>query len=218
MPFGDRREAGRQLARKLERYKGDDVVVLGLPRGGVPVAWEVARELEAPLDVFVVRKLGLPIHEELAMGAIASGGVRVLNREVIRDAGVTQEEIERVDARERVELERREKAYRRGGEAVPVDGKIVIVVDDGVATGASLRAALEALALRNVKKIVAAVPVAPRETVADLQRFADEVDCVEMPSPFYAVGYWYRDFSQTSDEEVKQLLDEAAKRQLAASR
>lgn len=157
----------------------------------------------------MVRKLGLPWQEELAMGAIASGGVRVLNRDVIRDAGITQEQIEEAARRERVELERREEAYRQGRSPLPLKGRTVILVDDGVATGASVRAALEAIQLHDPERVVCAVPVAPRDTVIELQRFADEVDVLEMPEPFYAVGMWYADFRQTTDDEVREILAEA---------
>jgi len=208
--YEDRRDAGRKLAQKLARYTNQrDVIVLGLPRGGVPVAFEVARALDAPLDVFLVRKLGVPGHKELAMGAIASGGVRVLNEEVVRSLGVTEQAIERVTAREQRELERRESAYR-GGEPVPdVRGRTAILVDDGLATGASMKAAVDALRARDPARVVVAVPVAPPETCAQFRNEVDEVVCADTPRPFFGVGAWYRDFSQTTDSEVKALLRRA---------
>lgn len=209
MPFRDRTEAGRRLAQRLMSHKGSDVVVLGLARGGLPVALEVARRLDAALDVFVVRKLGAPGQEELALGAIASGGVRVLNRELIRQLGITQEQIEQIAARERVELERREQAYRDGRPPVPLKDRTVIVVDDGVATGASLRAALEAVALHGAARVIAAVPVAPPDTARELEAFADEVVCVETQEPFFAVGAWYQRFPQLTDEDVRDALRQA---------
>lgn len=206
MPFRDRTEAGRRLAQRLRTWKGQDVVVLGLARGGLPVALEVARALDAPLDVFVVRKLGAPGQDELAMGAIASGGVRVLNRELIRALGVGQEQIEAVARREQQELERRERAYREGLPAEPLKGRVVIVVDDGIATGASLRAALEAVALHGAARVVAAVPVAPPDSARALEAYADEVVCLETPEPFYAVSAWYGAFPQLDDEDVREIL------------
>jgi predicted phosphoribosyltransferase len=205
--FADRREAGRHLARELAGWSGrDDVVVLALPRGGVPVGYEVARALWAPLDILVVRKLGTPGHRELAMGAIASGGVRVLNDEVVRIYGLSDAEIERVALEEREELERREQVYRDGRDAQPLNGKIVVLVDDGLATGSTMKAAVQAVRQRDPARIIVAVPVGARDTCAELQRLADEVVCARMPEPFSAVGLWYRDFDQTSDEEVRALL------------
>lgn len=207
--FDDRRDAGRELAQSLGKYAGrDDVVVLGLPRGGVPVAFEVAGALGAPLDVFLVRKLGVPGHEELAMGAIASGGVRVLNDDVLSAAGVGRDQIEQVAARELEQLERRELAYR--GDRPPLDlrGRIAILVDDGLATGATMRAAITALRDRGAGAIVAAVPTAPQETCEALRREVDEIVCARTPDPFTAVGIWYRDFTPVSDEEVRELLAE----------
>ena len=206
--FSDRREAGRVLGERLKAYAGrTDVVVLGLPRGGVPVAAEVAADLGAPLDVFVVRKLGVPFQPELAMGAIASGGVRVLNEEVVALAGITPEMIDRVTDVEQRELERREHAYRNGRQALPLKGKVVVLVDDGLATGSTMRAAVEAVRRLEPSRVVVAVPVGAPETCHELARMADEVICLEMPVPFSAVGLWYRDFSQTSDDEVSALLD-----------
>lgn len=206
MPFRDRTEAGRRLAKRLRSHAGQDVVVLGLARGGLPVALEIARALDAPLDVFVVRKLGAPGQDELAMGAIASGGVRVLNRELIRALGVQQEQIEAIARREQQELERRERAYRAGLPPEPLKGRTVVVVDDGVATGASLRAALEAVALHGAARVVAAVPVAPPDTARALEAYADEVVCLETPEPFYAVSAWYGSFPQLDDEDVREIL------------
>ena len=205
--FRDRREAGRELARRLSAYAGRaDAAVLALPRGGVPVAFEVAKALGLPLDVFLVRKLGLPGHEELAMGAIASGGARVLDSEVVRAYGVSEEELRRVTAAERRELARREIAYR--GDRPPLDlkGRTVILVDDGLATGSSMRAALAALEPLSPARVVVAVPVAPRSTVSALGDAADEIVCLRMPEPFLAVGMFYEDFGQTSDEEVRDFL------------
>lgn len=208
--FHDRLDAGRQLAAKLARFGGrEDVLVLGLPRGGVPVAYEVARALEAPLDLFVVRKLGVPFHEELAMGAIASGGVRVLDRNLIRQLGVSDADLEKIAEKEGRELERRERQYR-GDRPLPVfAGRTVILVDDGLATGASMRVAVMALRQEQPASIVVAVPIAPADTCDMLRGEADEVICALTPEPFYAVGLWYRDFSQTSDEEVHDLLERA---------
>ncbi len=211
MIFRDRADAGRVLARDLREYAGrSDVLVLGLPRGGVPVAFEVARELGAPLDVFVVRKLGAPGQEELAMGAIASGGMRVLNRDVVHLLAVSATDIEAITAREEQELERRERLYR--GDRPPVDprGRIVILIDDGLATGSSMRAAAAALRRLGPEKIVVAVPVASRSICDDLAAEVDEVICAATPEPFYAVGQWYASFAQTSDEEVRDLLERSA--------
>jgi predicted phosphoribosyltransferase len=210
--FRDRREAGQRLATELTRYANQEgVTVLALPRGGVPVAYEVARKLNAPLDVFLVRKLGVPGQEELAMGAIASGGVRVLNRDVVALAGVTENVIEAVAAREGRELERRERLYRRGRPALPLTGQIVILVDDGLATGASMRAAVRAVQSQRPARIVVAVPTAPPDTCESLGGEVDEVICVLRPDRFRSVGAWYDDFSQTTDGEVQQLLDDASR-------
>jgi putative phosphoribosyl transferase len=206
-PFRDRAAAGRELARALEEYADrPDVVVLGLPRGGVPVAFEVARELRAPLDVFVVRKLGLPGQPELAIGAIASGGIRVLNEQVIAETGLGDDTIDAVTEREQRELERRERLYRGGREVVPVEGRTVLLVDDGLATGSTMRAALAALLRRRPGKLVVAVPVAPLSTCAELRREAVAVICLHTPRNFLAVGAWYTEFPQTSDAEIQELL------------
>ena len=210
-PFRDRAEAGRVLAAKLGEYANrGDVVVLALPRGGVPIGFEVAKALNAPLDVFVVRKLGLPGQEELAMGAIASGGARVLNRELIRAVGIPAEVVEQVTQEEQRELERREREYRDGRPPVNVRGQAVILVDDGLATGSSMRVAVLALKQKEPAQIVVAAPVAPRESCAELEAVADRVVCAITPEPFWGVGQWYADFSQTSDEEVRGLLRRAA--------
>jgi predicted phosphoribosyltransferase len=208
--FRDRAEAGRVLAERLRRYAGrDDVVVLGLPRGGVPVAFEVARELGVPLDVFLVRKLGVPGHEELAFGAIATGGTRVLNTELIERLALPPEWIEAIDARERRELERRERAYR--GDEPPPDlaGRMVILVDDGLATGSTMLAAVRAIREDDPARIVVAVPVGDPGVCARLETVADEVVCAITPRPLRSVGSWYEDFSQTSDDEVRDLLARA---------
>lgn len=206
-PYRDRRQAGRELAQRLRQYADrSDVVVLALPRGGVPVAFEVAEALGAPLDVFLVRKLGTPGHRELAMGAIASGGVRVINDDVVEWLGITPEEIDRVAADELRELRRREALYKAGREAVPIAGRVVILVDDGLATGSTMRAAVQAVRQQQPSRVVVAVPVGARETCEELQSVADEVVCARMPFPFSAVGQWYLDFQQTTDDEVRQLL------------
>jgi predicted phosphoribosyltransferase len=209
-PFRDRTEAGRLLAEKLREYADrSDVVVLALPRGGVPVGYEVARALNAPLDVFVVRKLGVPGHEELAMGAIASGGVQVLNQDVL-GLGIPKEVVDFVAAKEQREVERREREYRDGRGAVDVRRRTVILVDDGLATGSSMRVAAMALKKKQPAQIVVAVPVGPPETCAEFESVVDKVVCAVTPEPFWAVGQWYRDFSQTSDEEVRDLLNRAS--------
>jgi predicted phosphoribosyltransferase/dienelactone hydrolase len=209
-PFLDRSEAGRVLAGRLRSYaRRGDAIVLALPRGGVPVAFEVAAALGLPLDVFLVRKLGTPGHRELAMGAIASGGVRVLNEDVIRALRIPREQIDRVAREEEQELTRREVSYR-GDRQTPVEGKVVILVDDGLATGSSMRAAVQAIRQRDPARIVVAVPIGARDTCRDLESLADEVVCARTPEPFSAVGLWYRDFAQTSDEEVRALLRAAS--------
>jgi putative phosphoribosyl transferase len=211
MAFRDRTEAGALLAAHLSQYRDDaNVVVLGLPRGGVPVAYEVAKALHAPLDVFIVRKLGLPGQEELAMGAIATGGVIVLNDEVVRGLDVSQQVLDSAIASEQRELDRREHEYRDGRPALSVEGRTVIIVDDGLATGSTMRAAVRALRRLKPARIVVAVPVGARSTCTQLRSDADEVVCAEAPEHFYAVGLWYHDFSQTTDQEVKQLLADAA--------
>lgn len=215
--FCDRSEAGRLLATKLLAYAGEpDVVVLGLPRGGVPVAFEVAQILAAPLDVFLARKLGVPGHEELAMGAVASGGVRVLNHDVVDRLGIAPEEIDAVVAREVAELARREQLYRGGRPPPEVDGRTVILVDDGLATGATMRAAIAALRQLGPARIVVAVPTAARDICAELKNQADDVICYMTPEPFFAVGRWYEDFGQTTDREVGALLAQAQLRTTGA--
>jgi putative phosphoribosyl transferase len=209
--FPNRAEAGRLLAEKLEKYADrNDVIVLGLPRGGVPVAYEVAKSLRAPLDVFIVRKLGVPGFEELAAGAIASGGVRVLNEDVLRALPNADEIIESITAKETAELERREKSYRDDRPAPELRDRVVILVDDGLATGATMHAAVKALRQRDVAKIVVAVPVGPPDTCREFEDEADETICASAPDFFQAVGQYYEDFSQTSDEEVRDLLARAA--------
>ena len=211
--FFNRTEAGQFLAENLSSYADrDDVIVLGLPRGGVPVAAEVAKRLNAPLDVFVVRKLGLPGHPELAMGAIASGGVRVFNREIVNALRIPDEVIDAVSAEELIELQRREKAYRAGLPPLDAEGKTVIVVDDGVATGSTMLAAVSALRQLNAARIVVAAPVIAASTFSDIEGAVDEVAAVLAPEHFYAVGQWYEDFGQTTDEEVREFLAQAARR------
>ena len=207
--FTDRRQAGQVLAEQLSHFANrSDVVVLALPRGGVPVGYELARKLRVPLDVFVVRKLGVPGQEELAFGAIASGGVRVLNESIIYSLRLTDAMIERISAREQQELERRERLYRGDRPAPDLTGKTVIIVDDGLATGATMRAAVDAIKCLAAKHIVVAVPVGSRDTCSAMRRISDVLCvCAEMPEPFYGVGLWYEDFSQTTDEEVTDLLD-----------
>lgn len=205
--FADRQEAGRLLADELHKYKRrDDVVVLGLPRGGVPVAREVARALHAPLDVLIVRKLSAPGQEELAIGAIGEGGVRVLNEELVRSLMIGAGEIARIAALEEKELRRRVSAYRKGHEALDVENKTAIVVDDGVATGATMRAGLQAVRAMGASKVVAAAPVGAADSVASLETEADEVVVLETPAWFSAVGQWYENFDQTSDDEVRAIL------------
>jgi putative phosphoribosyl transferase len=213
MRFQDRSDAGRRLADRLTAYADrPDVLVLGLPRGGIPVAYEAARKLHAPLDVFLVRKLGLPGHEELAMGAIATGGVRVLNENAVRTLNIPEEMIDAVAAAEQQELERRERAYRDDRPAPAVRGRTVILIDDGLATGSTMRAAVAALRQRQPARIVVAVPVAAPEICAEFEGEADETVCLQTPEPFYAVGLWYEDFTQTTDEEVRDLLQKAARK------
>jgi predicted phosphoribosyltransferase len=229
--FTDRTEAGRflaqEIARRMRSRRGstaeqgsarEDVVVLALPRGGVPVAFEVARALEAPLDVFVVRKLGVPAQPEVALGAIASGGVLVVDERLVRALRIPSDELEAVIERERRELLRRERAFR--GDAPPPDvrGKTVLLVDDGLATGASMQAALTALRAREPARLVAAVPVGAAESCAAMQALADEVVCATTPEPFHAVGLWYADFTQTSDAEVRDLLARATRAKVAPDR
>ena len=209
MIFENREDAGRQLAAKLRLYAGGGTRVLALPRGGVPVGYDVARALCAPLDVFVVRKIGAPGREELAIGAIASGGVRVLNEDTIRYLGVDQETIDAITLREARELERREHAYRGSLPAHDVAGRTVILVDDGLATGASMHAAILALRKRAPKELIVAVPVAPADTCAALAQYVDDLVVLAMPEPFRGVGAWYADFAQVSDEQVRELLEAA---------
>jgi putative phosphoribosyl transferase len=206
MSFRDRREAGRRLAEKLTHLRDEHPVVVGLPRGGVPVASEVARELAAPLDVIVVRKLGVPFQPELGFGAVGEDGVRVLNDDVVRMTGLTADEQARVEQRERAEVERRARRFRGDRPPVPLSGRTVVVVDDGLATGGTARAALRVARAHGASRVVLAVPVAPPETLAAMEYDADEVVCLETPVPFFAIGQWYADFTQTSDEEVVRFL------------
>lgn len=217
--FEDRPDAGRRLAARLTKYAGrDDIVVLALPRGGVPVAYEVAKRLDVPMDVFLVRKLGVPGQSELAMGAIASGGVRFENRELIDALGVPRDLIEHVAARELREIERREHEYRPDRPAVALEGKTAILIDDGLATGATMLAAVEALRRHNVQRIVVAVPVGSRRTCEHLSQLVDEIVCLLTPDDFRAVGEWYADFTQTSDEQVLDLLRRAPHDKTTAGR
>jgi putative phosphoribosyl transferase len=207
--FADRRAAGRELARALRPLLGSgDVLILGLPRGGVPVAAEVAGALGAELDVFVVRKLGLPRQPELAMGAVATGGVRVLNRNVLAEAGVTDDVLAEVTRRESAEVDARERRYRGDRPPARLAGRTVVLVDDGLATGATMRAAVDAAGVQAPQRLIAAVPVAPRETVADFERRNVEIVALHRPEPFLAVGAWYADFTPTADDEVTALLDQ----------
>lgn len=216
--FFNRTEAGQFLAENLSSYANrDDVLVLALPRGGVPVGAEVAKKLNAQLDVFVVRKLGLPGHPELAMGAIASGGVRVFNGEVMNAFRIPDDTVNTVTAEELIELERRERAYRDNRHAPEVEGKTIILVDDGIATGSTMLAAVAALRQLNAARIVVAAPVIAGSTYYEIRRAADDVAAVIVPENFYAVGQWYEDFSQTSDDEVRVLLAEGARRQPASA-
>jgi putative phosphoribosyl transferase len=210
--FRDRIEAGRRLGQRLKREAigGPDVLVLALPRGGVPVGFAITQILNADLDILLVRKLGVPGHEELAMGAIASGGIRVLNDALISDLGISMTVIDRVTAREQQEIQRREQLYRDGRPALPIKDRIVILVDDGLATGASMLAAARAARAQQPERAIVAVPVASRDACEEFQQYVDEVICAETPEPFYSVGSWYEDFSQTSDAEVRELLQRAS--------
>lgn len=219
MRFKNRVEAGRFLAERLSAYANrTDTLVFGLPRGGVPVAYEVATALNSPMDVFVVRKLGVPGHEELAMGAIATGGARSLNHDVIEYLRIPEEVVDEVTEREKQELERRERLYRDNRPARSPRDRVAILVDDGLATGSSMRAAALAMRQQQPSSIVVAIPVASIEACEDLRSQADEIVCLYTPDPFYAVGLWYEDFSQTTDEEVRDLLARAENKLTSAAR
>lgn len=208
--YADRSAAGRHLVPLVEAAVGSEkLIVLGLPRGGVPVAFEVAKALDAPLDVIGVRKLGVPGHEELAMGAVAVGGVRVLNESVTRPLRITQATIDAATDREMRVLAQREATWRRGSPPLPLDDRLVVIVDDGLATGSTMRVAVEAVRRARARRIVVAAPVGSREACRDLRQLADEVVCAWQPDPFLAVGLWYLDFSETSDQRVRELLDAA---------
>lgn len=216
--FKDRKEAGQILADRLSNYANQNVIVLGLPRGGVPVAFEIAKALRAPLDVFIVRKLGVPGHEELAMGAISSGDVRVLNKPVIEELRITEEEIEVETRKEQEELRRREVLFRGDRPTLEVTGRTVLLVDDGIATGSTIKAAIAALKKKKARRIVVAVPVGPLSTIQELKEEVDEVVCASAPRFFYAISLWYDDFPQTSDEQVREFLKEAEKtKQISAA-
>src|SRR5688572_11846248 len=218
MIFRDRNDAGQKLAAQLTRYANrDDVTVLALPRGGVPVAYEVAKKLNAPLDIFLVRKLGVPGHEELAMGAIASGGVRVVNEDLINYLGIPDEVIDATAAAEQRELERRELAYRDARPPPDVKDRVVILIDDGLATGSTMRAAATSLRLQKPRRIVVAVPVSSPETCDEFRSEVDEIVCAFTPENLQGVGLWYEDFSQTSDDEVRELLKRATQQHRVAS-
>jgi putative phosphoribosyl transferase len=218
MIFKDRADAGRRLAARLTRYAdSEDVLVLALPRGGVPVAYEVAKALKAPLDIFLVRKLGVPGYEELAMGAIASGGVRVINEDVVRHLNIPGEVIDAVAAEEQQELERRERAYRDNYPPPNVKGRVAILIDDGLATGSTMRAAAASLRMQKPRRIVVAVPVSSPEICDEFRSEVDEIVCAVTPQHFQGVGRWYKDFSQTSDGEVRELLKRAKQQQHIAS-
>jgi len=217
-PFTDRREAGKELAAKLAAYRGrPDVVVLALPRGGVPVAFEVAEALDAPLDIFLVRKLGMPGHPEFAIGAIASGGVRVLSEDTIRWYGIPDSQIKAIAQEELAELQRREQVYRQGRALIDLQHRTLILVDDGLATGSSMRAAVQAVRAHKPARVVVAVPVGAPSACEEFADITDETVCARMPEPFSAVGLWYRDFSQTTDEEVRALLQEHGQRSRTGS-
>ena len=217
--FRDRAEGGRVLADRLKESIGErDILVLALPRGGVPVAFEIAQQFRADLDVFLVRKLGVPRHEELAMGAIASGGVRVLNRALIAELGIPSAAIDRVIEREQIEIARRETMYREGRPALPIAQRTVALVDDGLATGSTMLAAVRAVRAQDPGEIVVAVPVATAQACDEFQREVDHVVCAATPQPFLAVGIWYEDFSQTTDDAVRELLERAARTRIGVSR
>jgi len=209
-PYRDRRHAGAELARRLDYLKGDDVVVLALPRGGVPVGFEVGRALDAPLDVFVVRKLGLPGHPEFAMGAIASGGIGVLNDEVVRLYRIPPQVVDAIAREEQTELERREQAYRGGRPPLAVSRRTVVLIDDGLATGSTMKAAVQAVRALGPARIIVAVPVGSPDTCREFAAIADDIVCARAPEHFAAVGQWYDDFRQTTDEEVRELLRAAS--------
>ena len=215
--FKNRKEAGQILASRLRKYADQKPIVLGLPRGGVPVAFEVAMALHAPLDVFVVRKLGVPGQEELAMGAIASGDVRVLNKPVVEDLRISEEAIETETRKEQEELKRRELLYRGKRPPLDVSNRTVVLVDDGIATGSTIKAAIAALKKQKAGRIVVAVPVAPASTIDELKTEVDEVICVSTPEFFNAISLWYDEFPQTSDEEVRELLKKAETKKQAAA-
>jgi putative phosphoribosyl transferase len=215
--FKDRTDAGRQIAAMLTHLRGQNVIVLGLPRGGLPVAYEVAHALHAPLDLLNVRKLGVPWHEELAMGAIAGGGVRVLNNEVIMATGVTQEDLDEVTALQRAEIDRRERLYRAGRPAPDLRGRVVVLVDDGIATGATVRAAITVIRAQQPLRLVLAVPVAQSSVAAELAREVDEFVTVRAPGDLYAIGVWYDHFPQLTDEEVVRIMARAAAEPQAAA-
>ncbi|HWH68115.1 MAG TPA: phosphoribosyltransferase [Candidatus Sulfotelmatobacter sp.] len=217
--FQDRSDAGKFLAKRLKRYVEDpSLLVLALPRGGVPVGYEIARALNAPMDAFVVRKLGVPGYEELAMGAIASGGVRVLNEDVVRRLGIPDRVVEAVAAEQQEELQRREAAFRGHDKPLHIQGRKIILVDDGLATGATMRAAIRALGQHNPAAIIVAVPVGAPETCEQLRSEVDELICGQMPEPFFAIGTWYANFLQTTDDEVREFLSRAAEEYRASHR
>lgn len=207
--FKDRVDAGEILANKLSKYAAENPLVLGLPRGGVPVAFEVAKALKAPLDVFIVRKLGVPGHEELAMGAIATGDVRVLNESVIEYLHISKEAIATETRKEKEELKRRERVYRSGRDPVNVANRTVLLIDDGIATGSTIKAAIAALKKQKAGKIIVGVPVAPSSTIEELKKEVDDLVCISTPDLFMAISVWYDEFPQTTDEQVRELLKKA---------
>ena len=207
--FKDRADAGRQLAQRVAFLRGQDVVVLGLPRGGVPVAFEVAEALQAPLDVLVVRKLGVPFQPELAFGAIGEGGVRVINESVVREANLSDEDMAAVEKQQRAEVQCRSQRFRQGREQISLAGRVAVIVDDGIATGATAKAACQVARAQGASRVVLAVPIGAADTAEELAPYADAVVCLHAPEFFYAVGQGYRNFTQTSDDEVVALLDRA---------